>query len=141
MRRPRRGDTNSGTDKDLDLFFEAPSGRVVGSGEKTQILGDREPTDDESRNPRERVVLTNLAACPVVADPEYAYRIRVRARHGRFDATDRLRILVTAARERRNFKPVFSMSEPFSNSTVQGPQSLEWARFALARWLDNIDPG
>ena len=92
-----REEEDAGTDKDLDLFVEDPSGRVVGSGEKRQTSGDREATDAESRNPRERVVLANLPALPVVSDRESAYRIRVRAKSGRFEDTDRIRILVTAA--------------------------------------------
>ncbi|WP_435021300.1 S8 family serine peptidase [Tundrisphaera sp. TA3] len=94
-----REEEDAGTDKDLDLFVEDPSGRVVGSGEKVQTSGDREVTDAETRNPRERVVLANLPALPVVSNPEATYRIRVRARAGRFEETDRIRILVTAARE------------------------------------------
>ena len=92
-----------GTDKDLDLLILDPTGRQVGSGTKVQLTGAGGPKpdpDDTSRNPRERVVLNNLAAFPVVSnDPESAYRIKVRAKTGRFLASDRLRILVSAARE------------------------------------------
>jgi hypothetical protein len=35
----------------------------------------------------------------VAADPDYTYRIRVRAKQGRFTANDRVRILLTASRE------------------------------------------
>ena len=94
---------DAGTDKDLDLIVEDPSGRQVGAATKVQIPGRGDaPLDEEgtSRNPRERVVLANLPAAPVVAsDPERAYRIRVRAKGGRFLASDRVRILVSAARE------------------------------------------
>jgi hypothetical protein len=45
------------------------------------------------------VVLTDLAADPdVPSDPDYSYRIRVRAKKGRFTARDRIRILVTSSR-------------------------------------------
>ena len=93
---------DAGTDKDLDLLVEDPSGRPVGAGTKVQVSGAVAASVDEtsSRNPRERVVLTGLPAFPVLAsDPDYAYRIRVRAKTGRFLGTDRIRILVTAATE------------------------------------------
>ena len=94
---------DAGTDKDLDLLILDPTGRQVGSGTKVQLTGAGGPKpdpDDTSRNPRERVVLSNLAAFPVLSnDPESAYRIKVRAKTGRFLASDRLRILVSAARE------------------------------------------
>ena len=92
-----RGDEDSGTNKDLDLYVEDWAGRRVGSGEKVQVAGDRAAGSDESRNPRERVVLTDLAANPDAADS--TYRIRVRAKSGRFAADDRIRILVTATHE------------------------------------------
>ena len=97
-----RATEDAGTDKDLDLLVEDPSGRPVGSGTKVQVSGAAAaPTDEgSSRNPRERVVLTGLPAFPVIAsDPDYAYRIRVRAKTGRFLGTDRVRILLSAATE------------------------------------------
>ena len=95
-----RDQEDAGTDKDLDLYVEDWGGRRIGAGEKVQVSGARVPGPDESRNPRERVVLTDLAAGPVVAsDPEYTYRIRVRAKRGKFTATDRIRILLTASRD------------------------------------------
>jgi len=98
-----RDQEDAGTDKDLDLLVEDPTGRQIGAGTKTQVTAQvAAPADDEttSRNPRERVVLANLAAFPVVAsDPDSAYRIRVRAKSGRFLPSDRIRILVSAARE------------------------------------------
>ncbi len=99
-----RDQEDAGTDKDLDLLVEDPNGRQVGSATKVQ-LGARagpqpEGDDSTSRNPRERVVLTNLAAFPVLAgSPESAYRIRVRAKGGQFLASDRVRIMISAARE------------------------------------------
>jgi subtilisin family serine protease len=95
-----RDEEDAGTDKDLDLFVEDWAGRRVGSGEKVQVSGAKAAGPEESRNPRERVVLTGLPASPgIVADPDYCYRIRIRARRGRFTATDRIRVLVTSARE------------------------------------------
>ena len=91
---------DAGTDKDLDLFVEDWTGKMVGSSQKIQVSGDRVASADESRNPRERVVLTDLAANPhVPTDPDFCYRIRVRSRRGRFSATDRIRILLTASRD------------------------------------------
>lgn len=91
---------DAGTDKDLDLVVEDWAGRVVGEGRKVQVSGAREAGPDTSRNPRERVVLANLPAGPVVAsDPDYGYRIRVRAVRGPFGASDRLRILLDPAKE------------------------------------------
>ncbi len=89
-----RDDEDAGTLKDLDLYVEDPAGRRVGSGEKKQIAGDRAPGPDESRNPRERVVLTDLPA-----DPDLNYRIRVRAKSNNFGPDDRIRVLVTSSRE------------------------------------------
>jgi len=96
-----REQEDAGTDKDLDLVVEDWSGRPVGVGDKVQVTaGDRPLKPDESRNPRERVVLANLAANPVVAtDPDYCYRIRVRAKKGHFGPSDRIRILVSASKD------------------------------------------
>ena len=95
-----REEEDAGTDKDLDLFVEDWAGHRIGSGEKAQVSGSRVAGAEESRNPRERVVLTGLAASPEgIADPDYCYRIRVRAKRGPFAATDRLRVLVTSARD------------------------------------------
>jgi hypothetical protein len=95
-----REDEDAGTTKDLDLYIEDWAGRRIGVGEKTQVAGDRIAGPNESRNPRERVVLTNLAASPEVAtDPDYTYRIRIKAKRGVFSSADRVRVLLTAARD------------------------------------------
>ena len=95
-----RDEEDAGTDKDLDLLVEDWAGRRVGAGEKVQIKGDRSPGPEESRNPRERVVLADLPANPVVpTDPDYCYKIRVRSKKGRFGPNDRVRILVTASKD------------------------------------------
>ena len=95
-----RDDEDAGTTKDLDLYVEDWAGRRVGASEKVQVAGSRPAGPNESRNPRERVVLTNLAAgTDLPLDPEYGYRIRIRATHGAFTSADRLRVLVTASRE------------------------------------------
>jgi hypothetical protein len=85
---------DAGTQKDLDLYVEDWQGKRVGASELTQVSGDRAVRAGESRNPRERVVLTDLPA-----DREHDYRIRVGARKGLFTATDQLRVLITSSRE------------------------------------------
>jgi len=95
-----RDEEDAGTDKDLDLYVENGAGRRVGASEKVQVSGSHIPGPDETRNPRERVVLTNLPASPeVITDPDYGYRIRIKAKAGRFNSTDRVRMLVTASRD------------------------------------------
>lgn len=95
-----RDEEDAGTDKDLDFFVEDWAGRRVGAGEKRQVSGSRVPGPDETRNPRERVVLASLPASPEVpSDPDYGYRIRIQRRRGVFTAADRIRVLVTASRE------------------------------------------
>jgi hypothetical protein len=89
-----RDQEDAGTDKDLDLYVQDNQGRVLGSSLLTQVNGDKAAGPGESRNPRERVVLTDLAA-----DPDHYYWIRVRARSKNFTASDRLRVLITASRD------------------------------------------
>jgi hypothetical protein len=88
-----REQEDAGTSKDLDLYVEDHLGNVIGSSEKKQVVaGKNDP--EESRNPRERVMLTDLAA-----DADHDYFIRVRAKAGTFTADDRIRVLVTSSRE------------------------------------------
>ena len=96
-----REEEDAGTDKDLDLFVEDPTGRVVGKSTKVQVSDTSRATGgDETRNPRERVVLAHLRAGPVVpSNPEFCYRIRIRAKRGPFTTADRLRVLVTSSRD------------------------------------------
>jgi len=95
-----RAEEDAGTDKDLDLYVEDWAGRRVGSSEKVQVRGPGASGPEASRNPRERIILADLPANPdVPSDPDYCYRIRVRAKSGHFTADDRLRVLVTASRE------------------------------------------
>ncbi len=94
-----RDDEDAGTDKDLDLFVEDWAGRPVASSEKIQVAREGAIGANESRNPRERIVLTDLAADPgLTGDPNYCYRIRIKAKGGKFGADDRVRVLVSAAR-------------------------------------------
>ena len=65
-----------------------------------QVSGERVAGPDETRNPRERIVLVDLPANPhVPTDPDFCYRIRVRSRRGRFSTADRIRILLTPSRD------------------------------------------
>jgi hypothetical protein len=89
-----RRQEDAGTLKDLDLYVEDDRGRRLGTSELTQVSGDKEAGPGQSRNPRERVILPDLAAAP-----GRDYRIRVRARSANFTASDRLRVLVTASRD------------------------------------------
>ncbi len=88
-----RDEEDAGTIKDLDLYVEDRAGKRIAISEKTQVAGDREAGPNDSRNPRERVVLTDL---PATSD---LYRIRVRAKGTNFGSDDRIRVLVTSTRE------------------------------------------
>jgi hypothetical protein len=89
-----RQEEDAGTSKDLDLYVEGPDGKRLGASEKTQITGNRAAGPDESRNPRERVVLNDLPA-----NLDLNYRIRVRAKTNNFGSDDQVRVLVTSSRE------------------------------------------
>lgn len=85
---------DAGTEKDLDLVVEDWLGREVGRSNLRQVGPGRAAGDGETKNPRERLVLTDLG----VTEPGREYRIRVRARSANFGPLDRLRLLVTAGR-------------------------------------------
>ena len=91
---------DAGTTKDLDLYVEDREGRVIAAGELRQVAGGQKAGEGETLNPRERVVLPGLAA-----DPDRDYRIRVRHRAGRFTADDRVRVLISAARDGKTPDP------------------------------------
>jgi hypothetical protein len=88
-----RDQEDAGTAKDLDLILEDRFGKRLEASEKRQVAGDKPTGPDESRNPRERIVLTDL---PATAD---LYRIRVRAKSNNFGPDDRVRVLITSTRE------------------------------------------
>ena len=95
-----REQEDAGTQKDLDLFVEDWTGRRIGESSKIQIWDNRLPGSDETRNPRERVVLRDLAANPdIPSNSDYSYRIRVRTKGGHFSGSDRIRILVTGTKD------------------------------------------
>jgi hypothetical protein len=117
-----REQEDAGTDKDLDIYVEDRFGQVVGSSEKKQVsappppvpqpalrpVGEGEPAPvvnvknnsdfadarQETRNPRERIVLTDLPA-----DRDHDYLIRIKAKGGKFTQDDRIRVLITSSRE------------------------------------------
>ncbi len=86
---------DAGTDKDLDLIVEDVRGNVVGKSELVQVTAAKAAGPGETRNPRERVVLTDLPA--VAAGQEY--RVRVKAKGGAFGPRDRLRVLIAPAKD------------------------------------------
>jgi hypothetical protein len=88
-----REEEDAGTDKDLDLYVEDSQGKQVGSAELVQVSHGKAPGPNESRNPRERVVLADLPA----SDQEY--RIRIWAKSANFSSTDRIRVLIASTRE------------------------------------------
>jgi Subtilase family len=89
-----REEEDAGTSKDLDLFVEDWTGKRLGAGEKTQVTTQQVAGPEQSRNPRERVVLADLPA-----NLDFNYRIRVLAKAGAFTQEDRIRVLITATRE------------------------------------------
>jgi hypothetical protein len=100
-----REQEDAGTTKDLDLYVENWQGWVLGSSEQRQVAANSPPVPEpnarpgpaprpESRNPRERIVLTDLAA-----DPDNDYLIRIKAKGGTFTPDDRIRVLITSSRE------------------------------------------
>jgi hypothetical protein len=94
-----REQEDAGTDKDLDLYVEDRFGQVIGSSEKRQVVSaknDPRLSDarEESQNPRERIILTDLAA-----DRDHDYLIRIKAKAGKFTADDRIRVLITSSRQ------------------------------------------
>jgi hypothetical protein len=84
---------DAGTEKDLDLFVQDAKSGVTGSSTLKQIAAGK-AGDGETKNPRERVVLTDLPA----VIPGQEYRIRVKAKSANFGPSDRIRIQVSSAR-------------------------------------------
>ena len=85
---------DAGTDKDLDLYVEDVSGRPIGQSTLKQVPTDRPAGEGETKNPRERVVLTDLGA----TQPGQEYRIRVKAKAGTYGPKDRIRVLLASAK-------------------------------------------
>lgn len=89
-----RDEEDAGTAKDLDLYVEDAAGREIASSTLRQVTGDRKAGQGETRNPRERIVLTDLPA-----SGDKSYRIRIKKHAGTFGPKDRVRLLVTSARD------------------------------------------
>jgi hypothetical protein len=104
---------DAGTEKDLDLFVEDSRGRVVGSSELRQVGPGRPAGEGETKNPRERLVLTDLAAGE--------YRVRVRAKSANFGPGDRLRLLVTPARD-------VPLADPATGKPLEAVEFLDATR-------------
>lgn len=86
---------DAGTDKDLDLVVEDAAGKVVGDSKLIQVSGAKVAGAGETRNPREKLVLADLPAAAAGQE----YRIRVKAKAGAFGPRDRLRVLVSPAKD------------------------------------------
>ncbi|MCI0703419.1 MAG: S8 family serine peptidase [Planctomycetia bacterium] len=89
-----RDTEDAGTEKDLDLVVEDARGVVVGESKLKQVGPGRVTGEGETKNPRERLILTDLAATA----PCKEYRIRVKANTANFGPRDRLRILLAPGR-------------------------------------------
>jgi hypothetical protein len=85
---------DAGTEKDLDLIVEDWQGRVVGESKLKQVGPGRAAGGGETKNPRERLTLTDLGATATGKE----YRVRVKANTANFGPRDRLRILLTPHR-------------------------------------------
>jgi hypothetical protein len=85
---------DAGTIKDLDLYVQDPNGNTIGKSDAVQIPGGATTGDNQSKNPRERVVLADLPA-----SRGRDYLIRVKAMSRNFDANDRIRIHVAALKD------------------------------------------
>ena len=90
-----RDEEDAGTDKDLDLIVEDSFGRVIGESKLTQVLVGK-AGEGQTKNPRERAVVSDLPARP--AGKEYRIRVRAKGDGKVFGPRDRLRILVAAAK-------------------------------------------
>lgn len=87
-----RDTEDAGTSKDLDLYVEDATGKVLGKSELQQIASPSEAGPGKTLNPRERLTLPSLGAS------DKAYRIRIKQRAGTFIDTDRVRVLIQGSR-------------------------------------------
>jgi hypothetical protein len=85
---------DAGTEKDLDLIVEDSRGQLVGESKLVQVGPGKAAGDGQTKNPRERVTLTDLAA----TDAGQEYRIRIKTNTANFGPRDRIRLLLTAGR-------------------------------------------
>jgi hypothetical protein len=109
-----RNAEDAGTTKDLDLFVEDASGRAVGKSTLRQVPPGHAAGEGETTNPRERLLLGDLAATPVGGE----YRIRIKAVAGTFGPTDRIRLLISPTR-------TAPLSDPDTGKAVPPVELLE----------------
>lgn len=109
-----RDQEDAGTDKDLDLYVYQTTGRLVAASELRQV-NNRPAGEQESRNPRERLVLRDLPA------DEYWIKVRTKTPTA-FGPGDKLRVLITAERpeaaDPKSGQPVESV--PFYDANRKG---------------------
>jgi hypothetical protein len=92
---------DAGTTKDLDLYVQDAAGNTIGKSDSVQIPGDGATGENQSKNPRERVVLADLPA-----SKGRDYLIRVRAMSQNWEPTDRIRVHVAALKDAPFIDPV-----------------------------------
>lgn len=92
---------DAGTIKDLDLYVQDANGNTIAKSDAVQIPGDQTTVGNQSKNPRERVVLPDL---PASRGRDYLVRVRASSRN--FEDSDRLRIHVTALKDAPFVDPV-----------------------------------
>jgi len=85
---------DAGTMKDLDLYVQDPNGNTIGKSDGVQAPADAPAAENQTKNPRERVVLADL---PSSRGREYLIRIRAASKN--WEPNDRIRVLVTAQRD------------------------------------------
>jgi hypothetical protein len=107
---------DAGTEKDLDLIVEDSRGQVVGESKLVQVGPGKAAGEGQTKNPRERVTLTDLAA----TDAGGEYRIRVKANTPNFVARDRVRLLLTAGRP--------PIPDPATGKTVASAELVDATR-------------
>lgn len=95
---------DAGTSKDLDLYIQDADGNTIGKSDAVQIPGDGATGENQSKNPRERVVLTDL---PASKGRDYLIRIRAMSRN--WEDTDRIRVHLSSMKDAPFNDPVTRM--------------------------------
>ncbi len=85
-------DRKAGTDADLDLFLYDEYGSVVSSSEQRQVFGGADKVLNEEK--RETDLAREIISAPLSRNKGGYYTLRVKARAGRFNSLDKLRITV-----------------------------------------------
>jgi len=92
---------DAGTTKDLDLYIQDSSGATIAKSDTVQIPGEGATGDNQSKNPRERVVLADLPA-----SRGRDYLIRIRAMSQNWEPADHIRVHVAALKDAPFIDPV-----------------------------------